>query len=134
MAPGSTMTMKSFLSSLCWSLWKMVLVRLLNISRSQSQQKPFGQMTCPTGSSDRSIVQMKGKAQGWVDKAKLSKLNKRILTFHLDKQFGPGVAFGIISICALFSELEDCLMQIYYQMLPMCRICRSVCVGCANAV
>jgi hypothetical protein len=74
--------------------------------------KTLGQMTCPTGSGDGAIVQMKEKAQGSVDKAKSSKLNKRILTFVLDKQFWPGVAFGISSICAPFSELEDCLMQI----------------------
>jgi hypothetical protein len=88
--------------------------------------KTLGQMTCPTGSSDGAIVQMKENAQGWVDKAKSSKLNKCILTFLMDKQFWPGVAFGISSICAPFSELEDCLMRIYYEMLPMCGICRSV--------
>ncbi len=86
--------------------------------------KTLDQMTCPTGSSNGAIVHMKEKVQGWVDKAKSSKLNKRILTFLLlDKQFWPGVAFGISSICAPFSELEDCLMQIYYEMLPMCGIC-----------
>jgi hypothetical protein len=69
---------------------------------------------------------MKEIAQGWVDKAKSSKLNKHILTFVVDKQFWPGVAFGISSICTLFSELEDCLMHIYYEVLPMCKICRSV--------
>ena len=61
-----------------------------------------------------------------MDKAKVSKLNKRILVFLLDKQFWPGVSFGISSVCATFSELEECLMKIYYDMLPMCGIRRSV--------
>ena len=61
-----------------------------------------------------------------MDKAKVSKLNKHILVFLLDKQFWPGVSFGISSVCATFSELEECLMKIYYDMLPMCGIRRSV--------
>ncbi len=70
-------------------------------------------------SDDGAIVQMKEKVQGWVNKAKMSKFNKRILTFLLDKQFWPGVAFGISSICTPFGELEDCLLRIYYEMLLM---------------
>ena len=61
-----------------------------------------------------------------MDKAKVSKLNKHILVFLLDKQFWPGVSFGISSVCASFAELEECLMKIYYDMLPMCGIRRSV--------
>lgn len=61
-----------------------------------------------------------------MDKAKASKLNKRVLVFLLDKQFWPGVSFGISSVCASFAELEECLMKIYYDMLPMCGIRRSV--------
>ena len=83
-------------------------------------------MTCPTGRSDGAVAQMLEKARGWVDKAKASKLNKRVLVFLLDKQFWPGVSFGISSVCASFAELEECLMKIYYDMLPMCGIRRSV--------
>jgi hypothetical protein len=49
--------------------------------------KTLDQMTCPTGSSAGAIAQMQDKAQKWVDKAKAGKLNKRYLTFLLDKQF-----------------------------------------------
>jgi hypothetical protein len=38
--------------------------------------KTFGQMTCPTGSGDGTIGQMKEKAKNWIDKAKSSKLYK----------------------------------------------------------
>jgi hypothetical protein len=83
-------------------------------------------MTCPTGGSEGAIAQMQQKAQGWLAKASASKLNKRNLLFLLDKQFWPGVSFGISSICAPFVTLEDCLMKVYYDLLPLCGIRRSV--------
>jgi hypothetical protein len=88
--------------------------------------KTLGQMTCPTGSSDGAITQMQEKAKGWVAKAKESKLHKGHFNFLLDKQFWPGVSFCISSMCAPFEELEECLMRIYYNMLPLCGIRRSV--------
>jgi hypothetical protein len=69
---------------------------------------------------------MQEKAAGWMVKAQASKLNKRTLVFLLDRQFWPGVSFGISSVCAPVEELENCLMKIYYQMLPLCGIRRSV--------
>ncbi len=86
----------------------------------------LGQMTCPTESSDGAIAQMQEKAKGWVAKAKESKLQKGHLNFLLNKQFWPRVSFSISSVCAPFEELEDCLMRIYYDMLPLCGIRRSV--------
>jgi hypothetical protein len=81
--------------------------------------KTLGQMTCPTGSSEGAIAQMQEKV---LAKATASKLNKRNLSFLLDKQFWPGVSFGISSVCASFTTLEDCLMWVYYDMLPLCGI------------
>jgi hypothetical protein len=49
--------------------------------------KTLGQMTCLTGNSNGAIEQMNKKAQGWIDKAKSSKLHKRNQWFLLDKQF-----------------------------------------------
>jgi hypothetical protein len=88
--------------------------------------KTLGQMTCPTKSSDGAISRMQEKAKVWVAKAKESKLHKGHLNFLLDKQFWPGVSFGINSVCAPFEELEEYLMRIYYDMLPLCGIRRSV--------
>ena len=88
--------------------------------------KTLGQMTCPTGGSEGAVAQMREKASGWVAKAKTSGLNKRNLVFLLDKQFWPRVFFGISSVCASFKELEECLMKVYYDMLPLCGIRRSV--------
>ncbi len=84
--------------------------------------KTLGQMTCQTGSSEGAIAQMREKAQEWLAKASASKLNKCNLSFLLDTQFWPGISFGISSICALLGTLEDCLMKIYYILLPLCGI------------
>jgi hypothetical protein len=88
--------------------------------------KTLGQMKCPMGCSDEVIAQMQEKAKGWVAKAKESKLNKGNLNFLLDKQFWHGIFLGISSMCAPFEELEELLMQIYYEMVPLCGIQRSV--------
>ncbi len=69
---------------------------------------------------------MQQKAQGWLAKASTSKLNKCNLSFLLDKQFWPGVSFGISSVCAPFAILKDCFMRVYYDLLPLCGICWSV--------
>ncbi len=84
--------------------------------------KTLGQMRCPTGGSEGVIAQMQQKAQEWLAKASASQLNKRNISFLLDKRFWPAVSFGISSVCAPFSTLEDCLMKIYYNLLPICGI------------
>jgi hypothetical protein len=88
--------------------------------------KILGKMTCLTGSSAEAISQMKEKAKKWIDKAKGGRLHRRNFWFLLDKQFWPGVAFGISSITATFSELEQCLMRTYYNLLPLDRLRRFV--------
>ena len=93
---------------------------------AETPTKTLGQMTCPTGGSKGAIAQMQQKAQGWLAKVSASKLNKRNLSFLLDKQFWPGVSFGISSVCAPFGTLDDCLMKVYYDLLPLCGIRRSV--------
>jgi hypothetical protein len=88
--------------------------------------KTLGQMTCPMVSSHGAIAQMQEKAKRWIAKAKENKLHKGNLNFLLDKQFWPRVFFGISSMCAMFEELEECLMRIYYDMLPLCGILRQM--------
>ena len=88
--------------------------------------KTLGQMTCPTGSSDGALKQMCEKAQKWIDKAKEGRLQRRNLWFLLDKQFWPGVAFGISSITASFDELDQCMMKTYYGLLSISGVRRSI--------
>ncbi len=88
--------------------------------------KTLGQMTCPIWNSTGAIMLMKEKVQKWIDKAKWGKLHKRNVWFLLDKQFWPGVSFGISSIAAPYAELEQCMMRTYYNLLPVCGIRHSV--------
>ena len=81
--------------------------------------KTLGQMTCPNGNCDGALQQMRDKAQKWIDKARGGRLHRRNFWFLLDKQFWPGVAFGISSITASFAELDQCMMKIYYSMLSI---------------
>jgi hypothetical protein len=67
-----------------------------------------------------------GESSELIDKFKGGKLHKRNACFLLDKQFWPGVSFGFSSMCVPFEELEECLMRIYYDMLPLCGIQISV--------
>jgi hypothetical protein len=88
--------------------------------------KKNGQMTCPTGSSEGAILQMKEKAQKWIDKAKGGRLHRHDFWFLIDKHFWPGVSRGISSITATFEELEECMMKTYYDFLSVSGIRRSV--------
>jgi hypothetical protein len=88
--------------------------------------KTLGQMTCPMGCSQGAILQMKEKAQQLINKAKGGKLHRRNVWFLLDKQFWPGVSFGISSITASFAELDQCMMRKYYDLLLVSGIRRSV--------
>ncbi len=91
-----------------------------------SSTKMLGQMTCPTRSSKGAMLQMTKKAQKWVDRAKGGKLLRQNVWFLLDKQFWPGVSFGISSITASFAELKQCMMHTYYDMLLMSGVRWSV--------
>jgi hypothetical protein len=89
--------------------------------------KTLGQMTCPTGSTNRAIAQMKDKVQGWIAKAQLSKLHKRNLWLLLDNQYWPRVSFRIGIICTPFAVRDEHLvMQTYFGMLSLCGICKLV--------
>ena len=88
--------------------------------------KTLGQMTCPTGSSEGALQQMREKAQKWIDKAKGGNLHRRNLWFLLNKQFWQGVAFGISSITASFAELDQCMMKTYYGLLSISRVRRLI--------
>ena len=69
---------------------------------------------------------MKDKAQGWVDKSKNGKLQRRFLWFLLGKQFWPKVRYGLCGNTANFVQLEDCIQKEYWQIIPLGGIIRSV--------
>jgi hypothetical protein len=67
-----------------------------------------------------------GESSELIDKFKGGKLHKRNACFLLDKQFWPGVSFGISSVAAPYVELDQCMMHTYYNLLPICSIRQSV--------
>jgi hypothetical protein len=44
----------------------------------------------------------------------------------MEKQFWPGVSFGISSITSSFKELDQCMMRTYYNLLSVWGIMQSV--------
>jgi hypothetical protein len=93
---------------------------------TSSSTKTLRQMTCPMGCSLGAIQQMMEKAQKWIDKAEGGNLHRRNVWFLLDKQFWQGVSFGISSISACFTELEECMMQKYYDLFLISGMRRSI--------
>jgi hypothetical protein len=77
----------------------------------------------------RSNFPDEGESKKWINKAKGGRLHRRNFWFLLDKQFWPGVAFGISSITATFSELEQCLMHTYCNSLQLGGVRRSASRG-----
>ncbi len=69
---------------------------------------------------------MKEKAQKWIDKARGGWLHKCNFWFLMDKQFWPGVFFGISSITAPFEELDKYMMRTDYDLLSVSSIRRLV--------
>ena len=90
-----------------------------------TSKKTLGVETCPSGDNKGQLEAMQDKAQGWVDKAKNGKLQRRSLWFLLDKQFWPKVKYGLCGNTAGFLQLEDCLQKQYWQIMPIGGIIRS---------
>jgi hypothetical protein len=88
--------------------------------------KTLGSMTASTGSNAVAIKRMKDKAEGWLVQATAGKLYRQNFWFLVDKQFWPKVGYGIGTILAPFIELEEGLMQIYYDMLSIGGVQKSV--------
>lgn len=81
--------------------------------------KTLGSMTCPTGSSDAAVVQIRDTAQKWLDKASNAKLSHHNFWFLMERQFWPQVGFGICNSTTMLSELKECLQKIYWQLVPL---------------
>ncbi len=87
--------------------------------------KTLGSMTCPSGSSKGSIEYMQKKGTAWKDMIKVGKLSCRNIWFMMDKQFWPRISFGLYTVPATFHKLSECLMKVYYEILPQGGISRT---------
>ena len=82
-------------------------------------------MTRPSRCNKRLIRYMLGKGKAWQDMIQAGKLSRRHIWFMLEKQFAPRVFYGLCTISALYKELAECLMGIYYKIHPQGGICRT---------
>ncbi len=98
-------------------------IKHLNID---TPTKTLDSLTVPAGSNAGAIKQMKDKVEGWLAQATAGKLHRRNFWFLIDKQFWPKVGYGIGTISTPFKELEEGLMQIYYDMLSIGGVQKSV--------
>ena len=88
-------------------------------------RETLGVLTCPSGANKAALGAMKTKAQEWVDKAKSGKLHRRNIWFMLEKQFWPRVGYGLSSNTATFADLDSCLKNQYWQIIPLGGIIRT---------
>jgi hypothetical protein len=80
--------------------------------------KTLGFMTCPSGDNSAATQQMRKIGQEWVDRVKSGHLSRRDVWFMVDCQLWPRLGFGICNSTATWAELCDCMMRVYYQLLP----------------
>jgi len=80
--------------------------------------KTLGFMTCPSGDNSAATQQMRKIGQEWVDRVKSGHLSRRDVWFMVDCQLWPRLGFGICNSTATWAELCNCMMRVYYQLLP----------------
>jgi hypothetical protein len=73
-------------------------------------------MTCPAGLNKAGLDQMQCQGQEWVDI--ITTLSCQNTWFMVDRQFWPCLGYGICNNTASWDELELCLKQVYWQLLP----------------
>ena len=88
-------------------------------------RETLGVWSSPDGNASESLVQMKEKAQEWIDRAKEGRLRRRDVWFLLDVQFWPRVGYGICCNMATHAKLESVLSKQYYQLIPMGGVVRT---------
>ncbi len=73
-------------------------------------QMTLGVVTCPSGNSTGSLLQIKDKAQKWLDSLSAGCLHRRMMWFNVDRQLWPSVKYGLCCIMAILPELETVLL------------------------
>ena len=88
-------------------------------------KETLGVYTCPSGKAKAQIKAMQQKAQDWIDRAKEGKMRRRDIWFLLDHQLWPKVSYGLCTISAPWKELDGCLKNKWWQIVPMGGLIRS---------
>ena len=82
-------------------------------------RKTLGIYIYPSGKVDAHIKAMQEKAQELIDRVKEGHKHHSNIWFLLDHQLWPKVGYGLCSISATWRELDDCLCQKWWQIVPM---------------
>ena len=88
-------------------------------------KETLGVFSCPSGKAKGQIKAMQTKAQEWIDRAKEGKLRRRDVWFLLEHQLWPKVGYGISSLSAPWKELDGCLRNKWWQIVPMGGLIRT---------
>jgi hypothetical protein len=68
---------------------------------------------------------MKDKCLAWVDKAQNGGINRRDVWFLVDKQMWPSVGYGIGSNVGTIKQLDSCLKNPYWKIVPLGGVIRT---------
>ena len=103
----------------------LAIRRRQSSTRASPAEKTLGAMTSPDGNSSASITMIQEKAQTWIFAGCNGHLHRHNIWFWLSVQFWPRVGYGLCSSTATYRELEECLHQQYYWVLPLCKVVRT---------
>jgi hypothetical protein len=88
-------------------------------------QKTLGVVTCPSGSSSGSLLQMKEKTQKWLATLTAGQLHRQLMWFSVNWQLWPSVKYGLCCSMATLPELDTALLPFYNKMLPLGGVVRK---------
>jgi hypothetical protein len=88
-------------------------------------QKTLGVVTCLSGSSYGSLLQMKEKTQKWLDSLTAGQLHRQLMWFSVDRQLWPLVKYGLCCSMATLPKLNTALLPFYKKMLPLGGVVRK---------
>jgi hypothetical protein len=91
--------------------------------------KVLGSITCPSGSNTATIKKMRTQGQEWLDRVLASMLSRRNFRFMVNCQFWPRVGYGICNNLASWSDLENCMQRVYWQLIARGGFRRSAPIG-----
>ena len=92
-------------------------------------QKTLGVVTCPSGSSSGSLLQMKEKTQKWLATLTAGQLHRQLMWFSVDWQLWPSVKYGLCCSMATLPKLDTALLPFYNKMLPLGGVVRKANCG-----
>jgi hypothetical protein len=82
-------------------------------------QKTLGMITCPSGNSTGSLMQMKEKTKKWLDALTSRRLYCCMMWDSVDCQLWPSAKYRLCCSMEALSELKLVLHPFYKKMLPL---------------